>query len=651
MRRIARLLALAASLAAVGALPARRAGAEDAKAQWTILVYHDADCDLEAPMLDDLDEMVAAGDSEAVRVVAFVDRSPKATPAGRYSNRAVGGLADWSGGKLVEVTKGKLVELASTPDEPNLGDPATLVAFVERAMKEFPAQRYALVFGDHGLAWPGVCADESHDDDFLTPEELAGALRKVTAAHGPLDLVGFDACLMANLETAALLAPLAKVMVASEELEPGTGWWYTPVLEALGKAPTTDAAALATLIADRYHASFAEQKGVAGPGEGLDVTLSVVDLSKVEAVVAATSALGEAAAKSIDAKGRAAYLPIAKARAAAEQYGRSADPKRSGSQMYDLVDLATRVARLDPALAGVAQKVVDAVGAAVVHAVRGEARPDSHGLSVYLPRDAAGLGAAYDATPLGAGGWARFLKAYAHVSAADTEKPEAGEAESSAAAAEAAHPVTVTATLASADDVESVSFVLAAKVGDGVVLVGSVPAEVSADGKLSEAWTGGWFTLEDGQQKVVCPVTSFDEVDEEQETYLADVPAQVRVAGTEEWEDVTLTFFLDEAEDGSVRGQFLRATMVDDGGPSEIPLEPGDQVRVAYVQVDAAGVATTVVGDERSTLTVDGEDNLKVGYDAVPAGDWLVGFWLEDHAGNSAVSLVPVTVKATEPGK
>ena len=47
----------------------------------------------------------------------------------------------------------------------------------------------------------------------------------------------------------------------------------------------------------------------------------------------------------------------------------------------------------------------------------------------------------------------------------------------------------------------------------------------------------------------------------------------------------------------------------------------------------------------RSTLTVDDEDNLKVGYDRVPAGEWLLGFWLEDYAGNSAFSAVPVTVK------
>lgn len=645
MRRLAATLALVVSFGVLTMVPARRAGAEDAKAEWTILVYHDADCDLEAPMLDDLDEMLAVGGSNAVNVVALVDRSEKGEPSGRYSNRAVGGLADWSGGKLVQVTKGKLVELAALPEEPNFGDPATLVAFVDRAVEAFPAKRYALVFGDHGLAWPGVCADESHEHDFLNPVELADAFKTITAAHGRLDLVGFDACLMANLETAALLAPFAKVMVASEELEPGSGWWYTPVLAALDEAPTTDAAALATLVADRYHASFQEQKGVAESGAGLDVTLSVVDLAKLAPVVAATSALGAAVTKAIETKGRDAYLPVAKARAATEQYGRSADPKQSGSQMYDLVDLAARLARLDPALAAAAHAVEAAVAAAVLHAVRGAARPDSHGLSVYLPRDAAGVGGGYDSTPLGTGGWASLLKAFAQVASHDQEKPKPAETATSSAAAAADHPVTVTATVTSDDDLERVSFVLAKQVGDAVVIVGAVPVDEPTDGKLSESFTGGWFTLEDGTQKVLCPVTSFDEVDDEQDTYLADVPAQVRARGSDVWEDVTLTFFLDEADDGSVRGEFLRATMVDEGGPSEIPLEPGDQVRVAYVRIDAEGEASTVVGDERSTLTVDDEDNLKVGYDRVPAGEWLLGFWLEDYAGNSAFSAVPVTVK------
>jgi hypothetical protein len=38
---------------------------------------------------------------------------------------------------------------------------------------------------------------------------------------------------MGNFEVAKAMAPYGHVMVASEELEPGNGWDYTPMLEAL----------------------------------------------------------------------------------------------------------------------------------------------------------------------------------------------------------------------------------------------------------------------------------------------------------------------------------------------------------------------------------------------------------------------------------
>ncbi|MFR1477519.1 MAG: clostripain-related cysteine peptidase [Hydrogeniiclostridium mannosilyticum] len=38
---------------------------------------------------------------------------------------------------------------------------------------------------------------------------------------------------MANLETAAVLEPYAKYMLASEEIEPGGGWDYRAILNAV----------------------------------------------------------------------------------------------------------------------------------------------------------------------------------------------------------------------------------------------------------------------------------------------------------------------------------------------------------------------------------------------------------------------------------
>ncbi|MCR5235609.1 MAG: hypothetical protein K6E34_00220 [Lachnospiraceae bacterium] len=38
---------------------------------------------------------------------------------------------------------------------------------------------------------------------------------------GHFDFIGFDACLMATVETAYMLSPYADYMIASEEFEPG----------------------------------------------------------------------------------------------------------------------------------------------------------------------------------------------------------------------------------------------------------------------------------------------------------------------------------------------------------------------------------------------------------------------------------------------
>ena len=645
MRRFAPVLLLAALAVPTAARPA---AAEDERAEWAILVYHDADCDLEAPMLGDLDEMLAAGDTKDVRVVAFVDRSPKAEPAGRYSDRAIGGLEDWSGGKYVEVLKGKLREVSPTPEEPNMGDPATLVAFVERAMTDFPAKHYALVFGDHGMAWPGVCADESNGDDFLTPVELRAALEKITKDHGRLDVVGFDACLMANVETAAGLAPYAKVMVASEELEPGSGWWYTPFLAALEKAPATDAAALAASIAEEYRASFSKQQGVAEPGAGTDITLSVVDLTKAEAVATAAAALGHAAAEALAAHGRAAYLAIAKSRAAAEEYGRSADPKNPGSQMYDLADFAAKLAVAVPSLAPLAAKVEDAVRAAVLDAVRGEARPDSHGLSIYVPRDALGVGGLYDATPLGAAdSWAKFLTSYAR----GRERGQ-GEARRGRRRRLGRLPRGGEAPDRHRDRG------VGGRRGEGLVRARGaargrrprrgVRPRGRACGREAVGVVGRRLVHARGRE---AEDHLSDHLDRRGGRSEADLPRRRPRAGPREGRRAL------GGRDAHVLPRRGR------GREHEGRVPERDEVRGGRADRDPARAGRSDTGrphaDRRRggglhgrpgrrrgrSLTVDAESNLKVGFDRVPAGDWLVGFWLEDYSGNSSLVLAPVKVK------
>jgi hypothetical protein len=106
--------------------------------------------------------------------------------------------------------------------------------------------------------------------DFLDNMELKRALGEMKKLLGrPLDLIGFDACLMAMLEVNYQIMATARYAVGSEEEEPGNGWPYDRILKALAKKPAMAPDELARTVVAQYAASY-------GVGDG--VTLAAVDL-------------------------------------------------------------------------------------------------------------------------------------------------------------------------------------------------------------------------------------------------------------------------------------------------------------------------------------------------------------------------------------
>lgn len=77
---------------------------------------------------------------------------------------------------------------------------------------------------------------------------LAGGLKDpVTQAPVVLDIIGFDACLMAMYEVGSALAPYTKYLVASELLEPGHGWDYAAPLAGITQRVNTAGDSVASL--------------------------------------------------------------------------------------------------------------------------------------------------------------------------------------------------------------------------------------------------------------------------------------------------------------------------------------------------------------------------------------------------------------------
>ena len=73
----------------------------------------------------------------------------------------------------------------------------------------------------------GSGVDDQQRGDGLTLMELSRAFEDSPFNRANrLEWLAFDACLMASLEVAALMAPYARFMVASEEVLPGKGFDY-----------------------------------------------------------------------------------------------------------------------------------------------------------------------------------------------------------------------------------------------------------------------------------------------------------------------------------------------------------------------------------------------------------------------------------------
>ncbi|MEG2117666.1 MAG: clostripain-related cysteine peptidase, partial [Clostridia bacterium] len=171
------------------------------------------------------------------------------------------------------------LSLIDQQESASMGAADTLGSFLNWGATKYPADKYMVVFWNHGGgSVSGVEFDELYENDSLSLIELADGLSQ---AKVPFEVIGFDTCLMATLENAVQIAPYGKYMVASEEYEPGGGWQYTSWLNFLSENIASTGKELGTAICDSYY-----QKCESAENEAM-ATLSVVDLSKIEALNAA----------------------------------------------------------------------------------------------------------------------------------------------------------------------------------------------------------------------------------------------------------------------------------------------------------------------------------------------------------------------------
>jgi hypothetical protein len=219
--------------------------------EWTVIVYSAADDEvLEENMWFDLNEMELVGSNPQMNIVVQIDR---------YTG-AFTGDGDWTDTRRYLISQDNDLEHITSPvvqsvGEVDTGNPQTLIDFVTWAVQNYPAQKYALVMSDHGGGWTGGFSDmsaASYSD--LSIPEIVSSVEQIRQNTGidRFELIGFDACLMGQIEVFGSLYPYSNYMIASEEVEPGYGWSYAAWLRQLAQDPSMDGSGLSQSIVSTY---------------------------------------------------------------------------------------------------------------------------------------------------------------------------------------------------------------------------------------------------------------------------------------------------------------------------------------------------------------------------------------------------------------
>ena len=267
------------------------------------------------------------------------------------------------------------LQLIEEQDTANMGDAQTLYEFLAFANENYPADKVAVTFWNHGGgSVSGAAFDELHGLDSLDLSEMYqafDAVRPADAEPPALELVGFDTCLMATVDVASTFQNFAKYLVASEEVEPGNGWLYSGWLGALAENTDMDGAALGVAICDTYY------QGCEAVGTQDQTTLSVTDLSKLNPLLEAYESFGQEALAAA-AEDPGFFAELGRAAARSENYG--GNTREQGyTNMVDLGHLARQTAWMLPS----AQRVCDALADCVIYQVGGPYRAEATGLSCY----------------------------------------------------------------------------------------------------------------------------------------------------------------------------------------------------------------------------------------------------------------------------
>jgi len=324
----------------------------------TILVYMcGTDLESRSAMASyDLQEMANATISDNINLIV-------------YTGGCKSWHIDWISNSVNQVYKisngGQVERLIDNAGNAAMVDPNNLLSFIEWGVDNFEADRYDLIFWDHGS---GTIGGYGYDEKYANAGnmDIAEIDQALTAADVKWDFIGFDTCLMGTTETALMLSKHADYMVASEESEPGIGWYYTDWLTKLSANTSMPTIEIGKNIIDSF---ISETQRRVPQQSG---TLSLIDLAEFEATV--PSKLKAFSTSSQQMIANQQYRTISQARSGSREFASA-----QKIDMVDLVDMSTRVNTQE------GNDLAKALLNSIKYNQTTKDMANSYGLSIYFP--------------------------------------------------------------------------------------------------------------------------------------------------------------------------------------------------------------------------------------------------------------------------
>jgi hypothetical protein len=363
--------------------------------EWTIMVYLNADNNLESYGIQDFNEMEAGGGSNDDRnVIVQIDR------AEGYDTTN----GNWTSARRYYVnTDSTPIEIKSTLvqdlGEIDMGSPQTLANFAKWTVDNYPADKYLLVLWDHGDGWyreegtesnlfRGFSGDMSSGNSIeLSNGELANALSQIKVRLGRnIDLIGWDACLMGMWEVMDICKNYANILVSSEEVETGEGWYYSGFLNSLNGNPAMPSVELGQAVVYGTPNQF---------------TLDVVDLSQVPNL---SSRIDSFARELIKASDSGAGQSIQGVRSMAKEFYINFH-----IDLYDLCDKIVQ-SNISPSVNNAAINLENAILSTVRLYQNSSAYSMCRGIAIYYPTSPSSYDARYNNLSITSTYWDEFIK-------------------------------------------------------------------------------------------------------------------------------------------------------------------------------------------------------------------------------------------------